>query len=197
MSTIGTVVISALIGMFALGLLIALGVLIYLAFDLRKALAASKEEKSSVYAETRAAIAGNQAEMKAILETGKSTFASIRAEVKTLLEDHRKQTKALLEEHRKATQAGIDKINAEALTGAAARTIQASQRLEKIATLLQQMILDTEPRATHEYGPEEYAPEQRLGMPPSGFNLSTTAVLDEEVEQATVQQLPLELAEQA
>lgn len=194
MSTIGMVVLSALLGMYLLGMLLGLGILIWLALKLRSDLQASKQEKDSVYAETKQVLAANQAEIKAILESGKSVFTSVRADTKALLEEHRKQTKAQLEEHRKGMQAGIDRINAEALSGAAARTIQACQRLEKIATLLQQLILETETRATNDYMDEAFAPEKTLaGTPPSGFNVSQTAALDAEVDQVQTQQLPFEM----
>lgn len=199
MNEVGVVVISVLAGMFLLVLVAGLGYLVWIALDIRKSLVAINAEKSSVYAETGKFLAELRADLKSQVEAGRSSFSGIRTEMKTLMEEHRGKTCSLLEDHRKETgamivasekamQVGIDKINAEALAGAAGRTLQACLRLEKVATILQQMMIDTEGRATHDYAPEEFAPETAFGTPPSSYNQSTTAALDEQVEQEVVTQ---------
>lgn len=181
MSVIGIVAISVLAALFLFVQLGGTTLQLWLGWQLRRGRTADQKEREIVYAETKNLLAGFQAETKATLESAKSGFASIRTEVRGLLEEHRKELALTLEENRRQMQLGIDKINAEALQGAAARSIQAALRLEKIATLLQQMVLDTETRATHEYGPDEFAPEESIfGAPPSGYSVSQTAALDDQ-----------------
>jgi molybdenum cofactor biosynthesis enzyme MoaA len=197
MSIVGIVSLSILAALFLFLLLGGVAVLIWLALSLKRQLAAAKEQFTAVYAETGRLLAAHQAESKATIESAKSSFVAIRTEVRGLLEDHRRELAAILEAHRAAMQAGIDKINAEALQGAAARSIQACLRLEKAIGVLQQLFLETESRSTHEYGAEEFAPEEStFGAPPSGFGLSPTAALDQQAqteEQALLTESPAEV----
>jgi len=184
MSTIGVVAISLFCGLFLAVLLSGLGVLIWLAMNLRKALAALRLEAVSVSSETRAVLAQYQTELARQIESSKSSFGVIRNDMKALLDEHRKKTTSTLEEHRQKMQAGIDRINADALQGAAARAIQACLRLEKAVGVIQQLFLNTEEKVTHEYGPDEFAPEETaFSGPPSGYMQSQTARYDEQVEQ--------------
>lgn len=181
MGTVGIAVLSALGGMFCLGLLAGLVVLIYVALGLRKALATAATQNQAVYAETRTLIAGYQAEMKAVTEAAKSSFQSLRQEMKAILEEHRKQM-----------QTGIDKINAEALTGAAARSIQACIRIEKAASVIATLFTEGQSRVTDEYPPEAFAPEEptpsgKFYGPPSGFSVGMTSILDAEAEREQVE----------
>ena len=177
MGTIGVIVISVLGGMFALAVLIGLILLLYLAWRLLQLLKQSQEQNQAVSHET-----------KSVLESAKSGFSSIRNETRTLLEEHRRQFGEILELHRKEMQQGIDKINAEALQAAAARSIEACMRLEKAVGIFQKLLLDNEERVTHEYGAEDTAPESStFGGPPSGYSLSQTARLDAEAEQQEAQ----------
>jgi hypothetical protein len=173
MSTIGIVVISILGGMFGLALLAGVVLLIWLAWDLRKALAVAQKENLAVYQETRAALTAHQQEMKSVFESARNGFASIRNE-----------TKSLLENHQNVMQTQIAKINAEALAGTIARMIEVCLRLEKGIAIFQKMIFDNETRVTNEYGPEEFAPENTtFGGPPSGFSLSQSGKHDVETDQ--------------
>ena len=183
MSVIGIVAISILAALFLFLLLGGVALLVWLAFTLKRQLAGAKAESASVYAETGRLLAAYQAESKSAIESAKSSFSAIRTEVRGLLEDHRRELAATLEAHRAAMQAGIDKINAEALQGAAARSIQACLRLEKAIGVLQQLFLETESRSTHEYGANEFAPEEStFGTPPSGFGMGSTAALDQQAQ---------------
>ena len=183
MSVIGIVAISILAALFLFLLLGGVALLVWLAFTLKRQLAEAKEESTAVYAETGRLLAAYQAESKSAIESAKSSFSAIRTEVRGLLEDHRRELAATLEAHRAAMQAGIDKINAEALQGAAARSIQACLRLEKAIGVLQQLFLETESRSTHEYGANEFAPEEStFGTPPSGFGMGSTAALDQQAQ---------------
>src|ERR1039457_3752439 len=123
MSIVGIVSLSILAALFLFLLLGGVAVLIWLALSLKRQLAAAKEQFTAVYAETGRLLAAHQAESNATIESAKSSFVAIRTEVRGLLEDHRRELAAILEAHRAAMQAGIDKINAEALQGAAARSI--------------------------------------------------------------------------
>jgi len=180
MGTIGIVAISVIAALFLFTLLAGLAALVWLAWQLRRILGESQAKTTAVYAETEALLKGYQAESKSLLESAKTAFASIRNEVRSTLETQRADLGVVLEHHRNQMQQGIDKINAEALQAAAARSIQACIRLEKVAVLLQQMFSDTEARVTNDYAPEEYAPEERFGTPPTGYSVSTTAALDEQ-----------------
>ena len=190
MSVIGIVAISILAALFLFLLLGGVALLVWLAFTLKRQVAEAKAESASVYAETGRLLAVYQAESKSAIESAKSSFSAIRTEVRGLLEDHRRELAATLEAHRSAMQAGIDKINAEALQGAAARSIQACLRLEKAIGVLQQLFLETESRSTHEYGANEFAPEEStFGTPPSGFGLAPTAALDQQAQEEEQQTL--------
>lgn len=192
MNTIGIVAVSLAAGLFLALLLAGLGLLIWQAFQNRKAIREIQSQRDAVSAETKALLAGNQAEMKSAIESAKSSFATIRTEMKALLDDHRKQTKAILDEHRKAMQAGIEKINAEALISVAARLTQVALRAEKAVGVLQAMMADAESRATHDYAPDEYAPEtSAFGGPPSNFSVSQVARLDEEAQQVEAPQVEM------
>ena len=183
MSVIGIVAISILAALFLFLLLGGVALLVWLAFSLKRQVAAAKAESAAVYAETGQLLATYQAESKSAIESAKSSFSAIRTEVRGLLEDHRRELAATLEAHRAAMQAGIDKINAEALQGAAARSIQACLRLEKAISVLQQLFLETESRSTHEYGANEFAPEESIfGTPPTGFGMGPTAALDQQAQ---------------
>lgn len=183
MNTVGIVAISLLAGMFLLAMVAGLVLLIVLAMRLSRALDKSQKENAAVYAETRTALSGYQAEIKAAIDSAKASFSAIRTETKTILEEHRKQM-----------QGGIEKINAEALQGAAARSIQACMRLEKVAVTMQSLFLDAETRPTHEYGAEDFAPEATtFGGPPSAFSVGQTSAMDAEAEAAAVQAAPSEL----
>lgn len=193
MSTIGIVALSILAALFLFLLLGGVAIQVWQAFSLKRQLAGAKAEIDRVYAETERLLAAHQAESKSTIESAKSAFSAIRTEVRGLLESHRQELGAILEAHRAAMQAGIDKINAEALQGAAARSIQACLRLEKAIGVLQQLFLDTESRSTHEYGPEEFAPEEAsFGTPPTSFSVGQTAQLDEEAERGQQQEFSTE-----
>ena len=176
MSTLEIVVFSMLGGIVILALMLAIGGLIWLAFDMRRVQKQTKEQ-----------VARNEQETKVALDSAKSSFAAIRSEMKSILEDHRKQITALLDDNRKAMQAGIEKINAEALTAAAVRCFEACQRLEKSIAVFQKLILEnTDQRMPNEYAAEEYAPERsEFGGPPSAFSLSLAAQADAEAERET------------
>lgn len=183
MSTIGIAALSLFCGLFLALLLAGLSTLIWLALTLRKTLAAVSVEMKSVSFETRALLAQYQGEMVKQVESSKSSFGAVRTEIKTLLEEQRQKTHGILEEHRKQMQAGIDRINADALQGAAARAIQACLRLEKAVGVIQQLFLNGEERVTNQYGAEEFAPEEStFGGPPSGYSQSQTARFDDSVE---------------
>ena len=172
MSPIEIAVIAALAGMFGLLLLAGVFLLIWLAWDLRKALAGSQKENLAVYQETRAALTAHQQEMKSVFESARNGFASIRNE-----------TKSLLENHQNVMQTQIAKINAEALAGTIARMIEVCLRLEKGIAVFQKMIFDNENRVTNDYGPEDFAPENTaFGGPPSGFSLGQSSQHDLEAD---------------
>ena len=180
MGTIGIIAISVVAALFLFILTAGLGILIWLAWQLRRSLADSQTRSAAVYVETEALLRGYQAETKSLLESAKSGFTSIRNDVKSTLESQRAELGVVLEYHRNQMQQGIDKINAEALQSAAVRSVQACLRLEKVAVLLQQLFSDTETRSTHEFGPDEFAPEEsQFGTPPTGYSVSSTAALDE------------------
>ena len=184
MNVIGVVAISLFCGLFLALLLAGLGTLIWLAVSLRKTLATVRAEMVSVSNETRGLLAQYQGEMAKQVESSKSSFGTIRTEMARLLEENRKKTDGILNEHRRQMQGSIDKINAEALQGAAARAIQACLRLEKAVGVIQQLFLNSEERVTNQYGAEEFAPEESaFGGPPSGYSQSRTARFDEQVEQ--------------
>jgi len=181
MSTIGIVAISVIAALFLFILIAGLGALLWLAWQLRRLLLESQARSAAVYAETEKLLSGYQAESRSQLESAKSAFSSIRNEVRSTLESQRADLGVVLEHHRNQMQQGIDKINAEALQAAAARSIQACLRMEKVAGLLQQMFSETEARVTNDYGPEEFAPEEsRFGTPPTGYSVGVTAALDEQ-----------------
>ena len=172
MNIVGIVALSVLGALFVFALLGGAGVLIWLAWSLKKQTAALQEKTASVYAETKELMATYQAELKSVVESAKAGFGAIRKDVQAQLEEHRRQM-----------QSGIDKINAEALQGAAARSIQACLRLEKAIGVLQQMFLETETRSTHEFAPEEFAPEEStFGPPPTGYSVGTAAQLDQQAD---------------
>jgi hypothetical protein len=173
MSVIEIVVISVLCGMFGLAMVAGVAFLIWLAIDLRK-----------IQNKTQQAIEKNEQETKVIFDSAKSSFAAIRAETKAILEDHRKQTTVMLDESRIALTAAIRTINAEALTAAAVRCMEACQQLGKTISVFQRLILEnTEQRTPNEYGPEEFAPERtEFGGPPSNFSVGLNAATDAEAE---------------
>ena len=172
MNTVGIVALSVLGALFFFAMIAGVVTLIWLAWSLKKQTAALQEKTISVYAETGKLMAAYQAETKSTVESAKASFGAIRNEVRAQLEEHRRQM-----------QAGIDKINAEALQGAAARSIQACLRLEKAIGVLQQMFLETETRSTHEFAPEEFAPEEStFGPPPTGYSVGTAAQLDQQAD---------------
>jgi len=193
MSLVGIVAISVLAAIFLFALLSGLGLLIWISFQTKKVLAATQADLKSVSIETRQVIAQNWADTKTTLqqfesehksqiEAAKSAFGGIRNEVRTLLDGYQKELGTTLEKHRGQMQSGIDKINAEALVSVAARLTQVCLRAEKAVAVLQEMMLDTEARATHDYGPNDYAAEEStFGAPPSGFGISRTSSLDEQV----------------
>jgi ElaB/YqjD/DUF883 family membrane-anchored ribosome-binding protein len=193
MSTVGIVALSVLAALFLFALLGATGLLIWLAWSLKKSLVTQKRENDVVYAETKTLQVTHQAEIRSLLESAKSSFGAIRNESRTQLEDHRKEIRGtieefrkelagVLEDHRKQTQVAIEKINAEQLISVAARLTNVCLRAEKAISVLQAMMVDTEARATHDYGPNEFAPEESpFGAPPSGFSLGQTAAFDEQV----------------
>ena len=194
MSTVGVVALSILAAFVLFALLASIALLLWLAFSLKKTLASVEKLISSVHAETEKQLATHQSESKSVVESAKAGFSAIRTEVRGLLEDHRKETRTtsdeyrkelagILDSHRQEMKAGIDRINADALQGAAARSIQACLKLEKTVTLLQTMMLDTETRSTYEAGAEDFAPEEpKFGTPPSGYGMGQTAMLDMEAE---------------
>lgn len=183
MNVIGIVSLSLLCGLFLALLIGGLATLLWLAVKLRR-------EVSQMTAAMQTLIAGNHAEMKSSIESAKASFSSIRTEMKTVLDTHNKSTRSMLEEHRKQMKEGIDKINAEALIGASARAVQACQRLENAAGIIQKLFLDANDVPTGRgYAPEETAPENTtFGGPPSAFSLSQTSAMDAEVEQAEMEQ---------
>lgn len=205
MNLVGIVALSVAAALFLFLLLAGAGILIWLALRLKKTQDAAEIETASVHAETKNLLATHQAESKAAIESAKAGFSAIRNETRATLDEQgkaqqtraagyeealtallaaqRKEIAETLDGFRRQMQVAIDKINAEALTGAAARSIQACLRLEKVASILQQMFTDAEARSTHEYAPEEFAPEEnRFGTPPSGYSVSQTARMDEEVD---------------
>ncbi len=195
MNVIGVVAISLLCGLFLALLLAGLGTLLWLAVSLRKELKTLRDERESVSKETRAVLAQYQVEIAKQIESSKSSFGTIRTDMSRLLEENRKKTDGILNEHRRQMQGSIDKINAEALQGAAARAIQACLRLENAVGVIQKLFLNSEERVTNEYGPEEFAPESStFGGPPSGYSQSQTARFDEQVDQV---RLPEEESPQA
>jgi hypothetical protein len=183
MSTIGVVAVSLFCGLFLALLLAGLGTLIWLAVSLRKTLATVRAEMDSVSKETRGLLAQYQGEMAKQVESSKSSFGTIRTEMGRLLEENRKKTDGILNEHRRQMQGSIDKINAEALQGAAARAIQACLRLEKAVGVIQQLFLTSEEKVTNQYGAEDFAPEDStFGGPPSGYSQSQIARFDDQME---------------
>lgn len=186
MSTIGIVATSVICGIFCILLLLGIALLVWLAVKLHAAVKELKAENAAVQAETRTTLTAHQsqtaaamtvyhAEMKAVVDSSKASFTTIRNE-----------TKAMLEAGQQKMEDGIKKINAEALQSAAARSIEACLRLEKVIGIFQQLILNNEERVTHEYGPEDFAPESTtFGGPPSQFSISENARLDAEAEQET------------
>ena len=184
MSTVGIVALSLLCGLFLALLLAGLGVLIWLAVNLRKTLAEVRAEMASVSKKTADTLTQYQGEMARQVESSKSALGAVRVEMAKLLEENRKKTDGILNEHRRQMQGSIDKINAEALQGAAARAIQACLRLEKAVGVIQQLFLNSEERVTNQYGAEDFAPESStFGGPPSGYSQSQTARFDDLTEQ--------------
>lgn len=192
MSLVGIVTISVLAALFLFALLAGLGLQIWQSFQNKKLLLAVQAEFKQVSVETKTVLAQNwadtkvtlqthQAEQKSQVESAKSAFGAIRNEVRSLLDESRKELGITLEKHRAEMQSGIDKINAEALVSVAARLTQVCLRAEKAVSVLQEMMLDTEARAAHDYGPNDYAPEENpFGAPPSGYSVSKTTALDEQ-----------------
>lgn len=182
MNVIGIVSLSLLCGLFLALLIGGLAMLVWLAVKLRRENAQMREAIQSL-------IVTHQAELKSSIESAKASFGAIRTEMKTVLDTHNKATKSTLDEHRRQMKEGIDKINAEALIGASARAVQACQRLENAAGIIQRLFMDTENRPTHEYRAEEMAPETTsFGGPPSAFSVSQTAAMDTEVERMGLEQ---------
>lgn len=208
MNTIGIIAVSALAALFLFALLAAVGLLVWLAFRLRRELTEAQKQNASVHTETAKVLAANQAEVKTLIEGSCSKFDGIRAQIQTAIEDSRKatdvaqveQAKALnevLATHRKEMQVGIEKINAEALQTVAVRLTQVCIRAEKAIGVLQQMILDSEKSPGAEYGAEDFAPEEnRFGPPPSGFSRSTTARMDEEADRVATEDVLTEAVPQ-
>ncbi len=194
MSTIGIVALSVVAAIFLFALLAGLVLLIWLAWGLKKALAAMQVEHAallaavrqqvdSVHAKTGELVTSNSAELKAAIESAKGSFGSIRAEVKTAIEGQQKSLAVIVDQFKLDIGAAIVKINAEALQTVAVRLTQVCIRAEKAIGVLQQLILDTEKGPAFDGGAEDFAPENsNFGGPPTSYSLGQTARLDQEAD---------------
>lgn len=186
MSTVGIVALSVLGGMLGLAMVAAIGILIWLAFDLRRLLKETKSTDIAVQNKIEAILLAHQADLKATIESAKASFGGIRNDSRAQLETQRKEITETLAEHRQRMQQAIDKINAEALAASAAKAIEASLRMEKAIAVFQRFLTDNIERTTNDYGPDDYAPEgNEFGGPPSFFGVGTTSRLDDEAERET------------
>lgn len=199
MNTVGIVILSILGGALLLALLLGIGLLLWKAFESARLFRELSALLLSVQTETRALLATSQSEIKAVNEQHagrmKAEFDSARAALNTLRADVRnawvEEVRAIhgaLQDHRKEIAASIEKINAEALQTAAARSVDAVRKLEKTVEFLQKMLLEAGERPGKEYGPEEYAEEEEqqsgtFRTPASQFSVGATARLDREAEE--------------
>ena len=147
------VIVSLLAGMFLLAIAFGIGILAWLAWDVRRLLKAAQEDN-----------------------------ASTREDLEEKIEQCEENTKLALKNASDAINRAVEKINAEALKSAAVRCFEACTRLEKTVSVLQKLILEnTDRRPQEQYGPEDYAPEEKeFSGPPSGYGLGTTSRLDAE-----------------
>ena len=155
MNTLGIVMLSLFIGVFLVILLGALGVCVWAALAVRKAVTAHTKVIMDIGQEiTQAAT------------SSKNAFASIRQEMKTLLEGHQ------------ATIMGAVKaVNADALQAASVRSIDACKRIEKAVATLNQLVYAQEAEEENPLAPEATAPEGS-----TVYDRSNNARQDEEDE---------------
>ena len=187
MQTFGIVALSILAGLFLALLFLGLGVLLWAAFQMKRGLADMRAREASIHAETQQAMEISQneilrisgeyaAKLKSELEAARSAFSGIRSEVKVILEDHNRRTLT-----------AIEKINGDALAAAVKRNIDASVKLEKTVSLLQNWLIGTVAQNGNTYGPEDYAPEEtNFGTPSSEYSVNATASLDAKAEQEAI-----------
>lgn len=193
MSTVGIVVIALAAGAFLILFLLGLALLLWKAFESQRLMRELRAVLAAVQAETAALLEKSQTELKTLtethanrlraeLESAKAALTRLHADVRSAWVEESRSLSTILAEHRQQIGAAIDKINAEALQAAAARSIAAVQKLEKVVGILQKMMLEAGERPGVEYGPEEFAPEAdgRFGTPVSAYSVGATARLDEE-----------------
>ncbi len=181
MSTVAIVLLALAAGAFLILLLGALGICIWAALHIQRGQRELKAERLAVQTETAATLNSHAAKIKAEVDSAKASFTAIRNEIRSAWIEETRSLNALLVEHRAEMAKAIDKINAEALQAAAARSIAAVQKLERSVGILQKMMLEAGERPGEEYGPEEYAPESgdKFGTPVSQYSLGAVARLDE------------------
>lgn len=195
MNTIGIVATALVAGAFLILLLLGLGLLLWKSFTLAQQMREAENQRAIVQVETAKTLDRYQTEIKALteahanrlksdLESTKAAMNAIRAEIRSTWVEQTQALNALLSEHRKEMGEAIDKINAEALQSAAARTITAVKKLEDAVGILQTMYLEASAREREHYADDDYAEETTgpLRTPTSQYSVGTTARLDAEAE---------------
>ena len=137
MNTLGIVMLSLFVGVFLVVLLGALGVCVWAALMVRKAVAAHTKSIMDI-----------AQEMTAAATASRNAFSSIRQEMKTLLEGHQKIVMEV-----------VKAINADALQAASVRSIEACKRIENAVATLNALVYAQEPAKENSLAPEATAPE--------------------------------------
>ena len=168
MSTAGIISISILAGMFLLTLIAALGLQVYLTWQVKRKADLIDAQGAKVYAWTEKLLGEHEAKMAGIFESAKSNLASIRQEVRGGLELSAKETRDALKTHQEFVQGAIGQINAVALAEASNRAIIAMQHIEQAVGVLREITLAADegeqdnvtemPRRAVAYGAADYAP---------------------------------------
>lgn len=184
MGTLGIVALSVACGLVLAFLLLAVGLLAYLAFDIRSRAKALKVEAEAVQAWTRRFHEDQQTQFKSSIDSARASFEKIRSELKAQLAEETKRIAETLAVHQSAMRTAISKIDAESLQAASAQAIKSCRQIDKSIGALQKLILAGTEGIGGDFPPDEFAPEndEKIGTPPTSYSLSPTAQLDSEAE---------------
>ena len=166
MTTFEAVTLAVFAGIFLALIVAALGVAIYLTWQVKRSADKLISNSESVYAWTKELLDVHAGQMRQVFDSSKSSFTGIRQEVRGALELASKETREALTAHQQVMTDLVAGINASELLKAVQRLVATSVRLEELAKVFNEWVMSQEEPETANEAPIQFAdfkPKARYG----------------------------------
>ena len=144
MTTFEAVALAVFAGIFLALIVAALGVAIYLTWQVKRSADKLISNSESVYAWTKELLDQNAGQMRQVFDSSKSSFTGIRQEVRGALELASAETREALTAHQQVMTDLVAGINASELLKAVQRLVATSVRLEELAKVFNEWVMSQE-----------------------------------------------------